>query len=315
MSLNGGAAMQGLEAGTVRQLQVVQENPHGFALTDGVQRVLLPFPEALGKQLKAGDTVEAFLYHDSEDRLTATLREPLIKYGDLARLKVADVHPKLGCFLEIGLARHVLLPAGELPLEPRYRPVEGDEVYVVLDRDKSGRLLARAAKEEAIAERVVRAPSAWRNRWMDGWVYHTLRTGTFVVVDAGVLGFGAIGYIPEHERTHSLRVGEKVHARVTFVREDGRVNLSMRQRKEVGRVEDSDKLLAFLKERPNGSMPYSDETQADIIQQRFGISKSAFKRALGKLMKDGLVEQQGTWTHLTERGKASVGSSEAGDAP
>lgn len=307
--------MEGMEAGTVRKLQVVQENPHGYNLTDGAGRVLLPFPEALGKKLKPGDTVDAFLYHDSEDRLTATLREPLVKYGELARLKVVDVHPKLGCFLEIGLARHVLLPAGELPLDTRYRPIAGDEVYVILDRDKSGRLLARAAKEEIISKRVVRAPADWRNRWVDGWVYHTLRTGTFVVLEAGVLGFGVIGYIPEHERTNTLRVGQKVHARVTFVREDGHVNVSMRQRKEIGMVEDSDKLLAFLRERPNGSMPYSDETQADIISQRFGISKSAFKRALGKLMKDGLVEQKGTWTHLTERGKAGGQSEGETEAP
>lgn len=311
--MNGGSALTGMEAGTVEKLQVVQENPHGFSLSNGVGRVLLPFPEALGKPLKSGDTIEAFLYHDSEDRLTATLREPLMKYGELARLKVADVHPKLGCFMEIGLTRHVLLPAGELPLEVKYRPVAGDEVYVVLDRDKSGRLLARAAKEEVIGKHVFRAPSDWKNRWMDGWVYHTLRSGTFVVIEGGVLGFGAIGYIPDHERTRTLRVGEKVHARVTFVREDGHVNLSMRQRKEIGMVEDSDRLLAFLRERPNGAMPYSDETPADIISQRFAMSKSAFKRALGKLMKERLVEQKGSWTHLTELGKSGNGAE--GDAP
>jgi uncharacterized protein len=304
-----------MEAGTTARLTVVQENPHGFSLTNGTAKVLLPFPEALGEKLKAGDSVEAFLYHDSEDRLTATLRKPLMHYGELGRLKVADVHPKLGCFLEIGLPRHVLLPVGELPKEEKYRPVVGDEVYVILDRDKSGRLLARAAKEEALAGRTFRAPSSWRNQWVDGWVYHTLRTGTFVICEGGVLGFGAIGYIPDHERPRTLRVGEKVSARVTFVREDGHVNLSMRQRKEVGMVEDSDRLMAFLRERPNGAMPYSDETQADIISQRFGISKSAFKRAIGKLMKEGLVEQRGSWTHLTEKG-AQQGAevNEQGDA-
>ncbi len=310
--------MTGMEAGTTEKLQVAQETQHGFILTNGAGRVLLPFPEALGRELKAGDTVDAFLYHDSEDRLTATLREPLLHFGELGRLMVADIHPKLGCFLEIGLPRHVLLPAGELPLDTKYRPVEGDEVYVVLDRDKSGRLLARAAKEDAISKRVFRAPSDWRNRWVDGWVYHTLRTGTFVVCEGGVLGFGAIGYIPDHERTKTLRVGEKVHARVTFVREDGHVNLSMRQRKEVGRMEDSDRLLAFLRERPNKAMPYSDETPSDIISQKFGISKSAFKRAIGKLMKEGLVEQEGSWTRLTERGAAGAASestSEGNEAP
>ena len=66
-----------------------------------------------------------------------------------------------------------------------------------------------------------------------------------------------------------LRLGEKVKCRVTLVREDGRVNLAMTQRKEVGRNEDADKLLAFMKERPMGGMPYSDATPPDIIKQRF----------------------------------------------
>jgi predicted RNA-binding protein (virulence factor B family) len=56
--------------------------------------------------------------------------------------------------------------------------------------------------------------------------------------------------------------------------------------------------LAFLKERPGGAMPYSDETEADLIKKRFGISKSAFKRAIGKLMRDGIVTQKGSWTYL-----------------
>lgn len=91
-----------------------------------------------------------------------------------------------------------------------------------------------------------------------------------------------------------LRLGEEVKVRVTLVREDGRVNLAMSPRKEVGRDEDADRLIAFLKERPGGGMPYSDATPPDIIKQRFGISKSAFKRAMGKLMKEGLVTQKKT---------------------
>ncbi|MET1167785.1 RNA-binding protein, partial [Bacillus velezensis] len=92
--------------------------------------------------------------------------------------------------------------------------------------------------------------------------------------------------------------------RVTLVREDGRVNLAMTQLKQVGPNEDADKLLAFMKERPMGGMPYSDATPPDIIKQRFGISKSAFKRALGKLMKDGLVVQKESWTYLSESAPA-----------
>ena len=99
------------------------------------------------------------------------------------------------------------------------------------------------------------------------------------------------------------------------VREDGRVSLSIRASKEVGRVEDADRILAFLKERPGGAMPYSDQTSAEDIQRRFQLSKSAFKRALGKLMKEGLITQQGNWTNLakTEGEQESEHSSENKD--
>ncbi|HZG78501.1 MAG TPA: S1-like domain-containing RNA-binding protein [Paenibacillus sp.] len=296
-----------LASGTVQTLKVAEENAHGFTLTNGKQDVLLPFPEALGRPLRKGEQVEAFLYHDSEDRMTATLREPLAKFGDVVRLRVADTNPRLGFFLDIGLSRQVLLPSKELPSMPELQPREGDEVYVRLDRDKEGRLLARAVKEADLAPFAFRAPDAWRNRWMDAWVYRTLQSGSLVVVEGGVLGFGAIGFIPAHERPRPLRVGEKVSARVTFVREDGHVNLSMRQAKEIGRNEDADKLLAELRRRPNGAMPYSDESPSDAIVKRFGISKAAFKRAIGKLYKDGYIEQKGSWTHLTEKGKQAAG--------
>jgi len=300
-----------LASGTVQTLRVSEENVHGYTLTNGTQDVLLPFPEALGRPLKRGESVEAYLYHDSEDRMTATLREPLARFGKVARLRVADVNPRLGWFLDIGLSRHMLLPLKELPSEASVQPRVDDEVYVRVDRDKEGRLLARSVKESDLAPYAFKAPDAWRNRWMDAWVYRSLQAGSLVVVEGGVLGFGAIGFIPSHERPRPLRVGEKVNARVTFVREDGHVNLSMRQRKEVGRTEDADKLFQELKKRPDGAMPYSDETPSDVIMKRFGISKSAFKRAIGKLYKDGFIEQKGSWTHLTEKGKAASAREEA----
>lgn len=300
-----------LASGTVQTLRVAEETARGFTLTNGTQDVLLPFPEALGRPLRAGDAVEAYLYHDSEDRMTATLRTPLARFGEVARLRVADVNEKLGCFLDIGLARDVLLPNKELPAERSVFPAVGDEIYVRLDRDKEGRLLARSVKEADLERRVFEAPADWRNRRMDAWVYRSLQSGSLAIVEGGVLGFGAIGFIPAHERPRPLRVGEKVSARVTYVREDGRVNLSMRERKEVGRGIDADKLLAELRRRPDGAMPYSDEAPADAILKRFGMSKSAFKRAIGKLYKDGLIEQKGSWTHLTEKGKSVESEAEA----
>ncbi|MEK3882583.1 S1-like domain-containing RNA-binding protein [Paenibacillus sp. PL2-23] len=303
-----------LTAGETYQLKITREvSPYGFFLSDGESEVLLHYTELVGSKPGVGGTVSVFIYYDSEDRLAATMKKPLLQLGELARLKVADVHPRLGCFLEMGLGRQLLLPLSELPESVAYRPLPGDEVFVVMKHDKIGRLVAKLAFEEELAPLVFPAPAAWRNTWVEGWVTKTLQMGSFVIVDGGVVGFGVYGLIPSSERTRPLRLGERVRARVTFIREDGRVNLSMTERKEVGRVEDADRILAFLKERPAGGMPYSDETEAELIKQRFGISKSAFKRALGKLMREGLVTQKGSWTYLAAPPEGGSGHAEGAE--
>ncbi len=279
-------------------------SPYGYFLTNGESDVLMHYTELVGSKPKIGDTVEAFLFYDSEDRLAATMKKPFLQLGELARLQVADVHPRLGCFLEMGLGRQLLLPLSELPESIDYRPLPGDEVFVVMKHDKIGRLVAKIAFEEELSELVFPAPTSWNNQWVEGWVTKTLQIGSFVIIDGGVVGFGVYGHIPSSERTRPLRLGERVGARVTYIREDGRANLSMAPRKEIGRLEDADRILAFLKERPGGGMPYSDQTDADIIKQKFGISKGAFKRAIGKLMRERLVTQKGSWTYLAEEAAA-----------
>ncbi|MFD0588156.1 S1 RNA-binding domain-containing protein [Paenibacillus sp. GCM10027627] len=298
-----------LIAGKTYTLQVAKEvSPYGFFLSDGESEVLLHYTELVGSKPGVGSKVDVFVYYDSEDRIAATMKVPLLQLDELARLRVVDVHPKLGCFLEMGLSRHLLLPLSELPESIAYRPLVGDEVFVIMKHDKIGRLVAKIAFEEELSPLVFPAPASWRNTWVEGWVSKTLQIGSFVILDGGVVGFGVYGLIPSSERTKPLRLGERVRARVTYMREDGRVNLSMAERKEVGRVEDADRILAFLKERPGGGMPYSDETDADTIKKRFGISKSAFKRAIGKLMKEGLVTQKGSWTYLANPEGAAGGA-------
>ncbi len=306
-----------LQAGTIQELLVDREvSPHGYFLRAGERDVLLHYSEKLG-EIKPGDRIRVFLYHDTEDRLTATMREPKLLYGELGLLEVADVHPVLGCFLDIGLSRHVLMPQSELPEYPDVRPQVGDQVYAVLLTDKQGRLLAYPAGERDLEAHVFRAPAAWKNQQVEAIVYNPLKNAAFAICQGGVLGFGAFGMIHESERVRPLRMGETVQARVAHVREDGRVNLSMRPLKQQGRDEDAERLLAYLRERPNGAMPYSDETPADVIVQRFQISKSAFKRALGKLMKEGLIMQKGNWTHLLEQSGqeniAGAGDSQPGN--
>ncbi|MBP1992897.1 CvfB family protein [Paenibacillus eucommiae] len=288
-----------MEAGALVSLKIAREvSPNGFFLTDGKQDVLLPYGEVVNT-VQPGDKVEVFLYFDTQDRLVATMKCPLLVLGEVGLLEVVDVHPRFGYFLEMGLGRHLLLPYKHVPELEELRPKVGDHIFVYLTHDRQGRLIAKLAGEEELAPLCVRAPSSWKNLWLEARVYKPLQIGTFVVCDAGVLGFGVIGLIAASERTSLLRVGERVKVRVTFVREDdGRVNLSMRPFKEQGRDEDSERILKFLQERPGGAMPYSDQTPADVIASRFSMSKAAFKRALGKLMKEGLIVQKENWSYL-----------------
>lgn len=287
-----------LEAGTSVELEVAREvSPHGYFLTDGDVDILLHYNETDG-EIEPGDRIEVFLFHDSDNRLAATMKKSFIHYGEVALLEVVDMNPRLGLFLEIGFGRQLLLPINELPELEELRPEVGDKVYVRLDRDKQDRMIARAAGEHDFEPLIFKAPDIWKNQWFEGIVYKPLQMGTFVLVEGGILGFGVMGLIHETERTRLLRMGERVKVRVTFVREDGRINCSMRAAKEMSRDEDAQQILIYLQDRPNGSMPYSDETPADIIKDKFNVSKSAFKRALGKLMKENLIEQKGSWTHL-----------------
>lgn len=290
-----------LTAGYTVQLRVAREvSPYGYFLTDGVEEVLLHYTEKVG-EIEEGQKIEVFLFHDTKDRLSATMKKPLIQFDEVALLEMVDRHPQIGSFLEMGIGRNLLLPFKEQPEDEPYRPQVGDRVFVTLAHDRMGRLVAKWAGEWELAPLCFHAPTSWHNSWQTARVYKTLKEASFVVVEGGVLGFGVIGLIHASERSRTLRLGEAVKVRVTHVREDGRVNLSMRQAKEIGRDEDADKIIAFMRNRPGHAMPYSDSTPPDLIMSKFGISKGAFKRALGKLMKQGLVSQKENWTYLTEQ--------------
>lgn len=291
----------GLEAGTVITLRVGKElAPYGYFLTDGDQEVLLHYTQVVG-EIKVDDELSVYLYHDSQERLSATMKHAFLKLGEVGLLEVVDIHPHYGSFLEMGLGRQLLLPFREQPELKELRPIVGDKVYVVLKHDRQGRLIAKLAGEDELVPLAYHAPTAWKNQLVTARVYKPLQLGSFVVCEGGNLGgFGAIGMIHNTERTGLLRLGQQVEVRVIFVREDGRANLSMRPLKEVGRDEDAEVILEYLKLQPNQAMPYSDETAVEIIMDKFKISKSAFKRALGKLMRNGLIVQKDSWTHLKQ---------------
>ena len=128
-----------------------------------------------------------------------------------------------------------------------------------------------------------------RGDTVSGKVYNVTEAGAFIITEDKNIGF-----VHRDETADPLSPGMMVSARVTFVRPDGRINLSLRPLKEVSRLVDAEKILSYLRTR-KGGMPFSDDTPADVIREKFGMSKSAFKRALGKLFKEGLVMEENGW--------------------
>lgn len=235
-----------------------------------------------------GDEVEVFLYRDPKRRLTASMRVPKMKEGQIARMKVVNVS-KDGAFLDVGAERGIFMPFAGM----RGRPQIGERVWAKLYTDKSGRLAVTMEVEDEMRRASKPAEGVKVGDTVTGEIYNYTDKGAFLFSRERFIVF-----IDNKEMKTRPRVGETVTARVTFLREDGRLNASLREIKEKAMVTDSDAILALMRER-HGRMPYSDATSPEIIRDKFGVSKAAFKRALGHLLKEGKIEQRDGWTWLT----------------
>ena len=234
-----------------------------------------------------GDEVEVFLYRDPKRRLTASMRVPKMKEGQIARMKVVNVS-KDGAFLDVGAERGIFMPFAGM----RGRPRIGERVWAKLYTDKSGRLAVTMEVEDEMRRASKPAEGVKVGDSVTGEIYNYTDSGAFLFSRERYIVF-----IDNKEMKVRPRVGETVTARVTFVREDGRLNASLREIKEKAMVSDGEEILALLRER-KGKMPYSDATSPEIIRDKFGVSKAAFKRALGRLLKEGKIEQRDGWTYL-----------------
>lgn len=239
------------------------------------ERVLLP-----AKQVPEGsglwDAIEVFIYRDSSDRLIATTREPKLKMGEIAELTVAQVG-KFGAFLDWGLEKDLLLPFKQ----QRGRVEQGHQVLVSLYIDKSDRLCATMNVYENLR---TDSPYGPEDR-VTGRVYEMSDNfGAFVAVDNQ---YSAL--IPQKELYGKVELGKDVSARVIQVREDGKLTLSIREKAYLQMDQDVQELLSII-DRYKGVLPFNDKVSPDIIRRETGMSKNEFKRAVGRLLKEGRIE-------------------------
>ena len=288
---------------TVARLQVARVNEMGAFLdaqTGNTSDDILLHKTQQTHPVAVGDFVDVFLYLDPKRRLTASMRVPKMKEGQIARLRVINVS-RDGAFVDVGAERGIFMPYAGM----RGRPQVGEVVWAKLYTDKSGRLAVTMEVEDEMRRASKPATHVKVGQMVTGAIYNYTDAGAFLFSNERYIVFIANKEMKENERP---RVGEVVTARVTFVRPDGRLNASLREAKEKALVTDSNRILALLASR-KGRMPYSDETSPEVIRDKFQISKAAFKRALGHLMKEGRVAEKDGWTYLLDSKGASADAS------
>lgn len=269
-----------IELGKKQTLTVVKTVEFGIYLAenkeaDAKNRVLLPAKQ-VPQGTKEGDRLEVFIYKDSQDRLISTTREPVITVGQTALLKVRQV-TKIGAFLDWGLEKDLLLPYHEQTVRVR----EGQECLAALYVDKSSRLCATMKVYPYLLKK---SPYQVGDQ-VRGRVYQISDNfGVFVAVDDK---FSAL--IPAREAAGKYRPGTVLDLRVSEVKEDGKLNVSDRQKAYIQINEDAENVLQIIEEFA-GVLPFDDKASPEVIKREFGLSKNAFKRAVGHLLKEGKVE-------------------------
>lgn len=239
------------------------------------ERVLLP-KKQIPENCNIGDTIEVFLYKDSKDRLIATTNMPKLMVGEVGFLTVSQV-TKIGAFLDWGLEKDILLPYKEQTRKVK----EGEEILVALYIDKSSRLAATMN----VYEYLRKDSNYQKDDMVTGMIYQTSDNfGVFVAVDNI---YSAL--IPRKEVVGELRIGDTVHARVTGVKPDGKLDLSVREKAYLQIEKDAARILQIM-DSFDGVLPFTDRANPEVIKRETQMSKNEFKRAVGNLLKNGRIE-------------------------
>lgn len=266
-----------IETAKIQKLIMSRSVDFGVYLKDkeGEGEVLLP-KKQVPEGLKVGDEIEVFVYKDSNDRLIATVNKPFVTLNKVARLKVSQV-TKIGAFLDWGLEKDLFLPFAQ----QTYRVKEGDEILISVYIDKSERVAATMK----IYPYLENAKDIKAEDVVEGTVYEISDNfGAFVAIDDKYQGL-----IPKRELYGDVEVGKKIHARVISVREDGKVNLSIRKKSYLQIESDAEKLIEIIKSY-DGVLPFTDKASPEVIKRETGMSKNEFKKAVGNLYKNRVIE-------------------------
>ena len=268
-----------LKIGCIQNLEIVKMLDFGAYLAENAgesreNTVLLPAKQ-VPEGAEIGTRLDVFLYRDSEDRLIATTRKPVMEVGGVDVLAVKETS-RIGAFLDWGLEKDLLLPFHEQTA----RVKAGDQVLAALYVDKSGRLCATMKLYPYLRTDSPYLPGAV----LEARVYEISENfGVFLAVEDT---YSAM--IPRQEAQGNYKPGQVIRVRVTKEREDGKLTVSAREKSYLQMDTDAEQIFREL-EQAGGEFPFDDKASPEQIREKFGISKAAFKRAVGHLLKEGKI--------------------------
>lgn len=269
---------------TVARLKVVRKSDFGAFLDAGTGNTaedILLHKNQQTAEVKIGERVEVFLYLDPKKKLTASMRLPKMKVGQIARLKVINV-TKDGAFLEVGAERGIFMPFAEMIGRPQANDIVWAKLYI---DEKSGRLATSMKVSDEIRRASKPAENVQIGDKVTGAIYNITEDGAFLFSEERYIVF-----IPRNEIPRFLKIGEIMNARITFIREDGRLDASLKETKELSINSDAEKIFQYMQEH-GGKISIHDKSDPEEIFKVFHISKAAFKRACGHLLKERLIEK------------------------
>ena len=261
-----------MKLGEIQKLKIQKKVEFGVYLTDGEERVLLP-KKQVPENAAISDELSVFVYKDSKDRLIATTTVPLLTLGQMGVLTVSQVN-KVGAFLDWGLEKDLLLPFKEMTKQPS----EGDEILVRVYIDKSQRL---CASMKGIYDMLSKNPPYQVGDEVEARIYEFGHDfGTFVALEDK---YSAM--IPRHEDVSKFKIGDVLMVRITGIKEDGKCDVTIRDKAYI-QMEDDAKAILDLIDSYAGVLPFSEKASPEVIKRETGLSKAAFKRAIGRLYKE-----------------------------
>ncbi|MDU1044263.1 MULTISPECIES: S1 RNA-binding domain-containing protein [Peptoniphilus] len=261
-----------MELGKVQKLKVASKKD-GIIFLEDEEKNRVRLSKSEGEKLKVGEEVEAFVYN-IHDEFEATLKKPYAEVGDLKKLKVVD-KAKVGYFVDNGIGKDIFLPFKE----SYGRLTVGNEYLLYLYHDKSDRL----ALTMNIKNKLKTNENYKINDIVKGTIYSIGDKGAFVAIENEYDGM-----IPKEELKGIYKIGDEVEARVQRILQTGFITLTLRQKAYKQIDADSDLILELLEEN-GGVLEIGDKSDKELIKDLTGLSKKAYKRAVGNLYKNRII--------------------------